>query len=282
LGAVGWTAKNGDFYLYGGGSGTNLSETHGDLWKFVPDPNCPQFTCTPPIVNFNTALPQICPGTCTSFLNLSVNASSYEWNFPGATPGTSTAVNPNNICYSSPGSYDVQLIATNSNGSDTLTLQNYITVYPFPFPQGIQQSEDTLFANQGATSYQWYFNGNIIGGATDYFYIAQTSGDYNVIATDANGCEVEAVITDVLAHTPLAVGYLPLAIYPNPVSETIEVRGLGTNSADEVLIYNVVGEKVFSAIDCKLPIVDCQLSSGMYYIEITVNNKIFRSKFMKQ
>ena len=32
--------------------------------------------------------------------------------------------------YNTPGSFDVTLIATNSSGSDTLTLNNYILVYP--------------------------------------------------------------------------------------------------------------------------------------------------------
>ena len=44
--------------------------------------------------------------------------------------------------------------------------------------------------------YQWYYDGILIPGATDYFYIAPQSGNYNVVATDANDCEVEAVIFD--------------------------------------------------------------------------------------
>ena len=74
---------------------------------------------------------------------------------------------------------------------------------------------------QGATTYQWYFNGNIINGATDYFYIAPASGDYNVVATECNGCEVEAVIFDVIAEVAAAAGSgsLQFEIYPNPVGE---------------------------------------------------------------
>ena len=56
------------------------------------------------------------------------------------TPGSSTDVNPLGICYSTPGTYDVTLIATGAGGSDTLTLTNYITVFPNPAPQGITQS----------------------------------------------------------------------------------------------------------------------------------------------
>jgi hypothetical protein len=238
-------------------------------------------TLIPPIASVNVVL-SICPGTCTNFINQSLYAISYQWNFNGATPDTSTEINPTNICYQTPGSYDVQLIAINANGSDTLTLANYITVYPTPPPQSITQSGDTLFALTGSASYQWYFNTNIIVSATNYFYIATQSGNYSVVAADSNGCEVEAVMNNVIAENQLAVGNGQLTIFPNPVSETLDIHGLDLNSKHEISIFNLVGEKVFSAVNCKLPIANCQLSSGMYYIEITSDKKIFRMKFLKQ
>src|SRR5213079_1157381 len=123
--------------------------------------------------------------------------------------------------YANPGTYNVQLIASNSNGSDTLLLTNYITVYPSPPAQSITQNGDTLFAIAGSASYQWYFNANIINGATNYFYVATQSGDYNVVATDVNGCEVEAVINNVAAglNAPLSFGDgSGVKLYPNPAT----------------------------------------------------------------
>ncbi len=206
-----------------------------------------------------TSPSSICPGTCVDFTNLSLQATSYQWNFPGATPNTSTAANPTNICYANPGSYDVQLIATNTNGSDTLLLSNYITVYPAPAAQGISQSGDTLFANAGANSYQWYFNTTLISGATDYFYVAPASGDYNVVCTDSNGCEVEAAIFNVIAAAPPG---LPegeeITATPNPVNEKLEIKGAFFRGKKEIdiSIYNLLGEKIFSAADCRLWTVD--------------------------
>ena len=104
-----------------------------------------------------------------------------------------------------------------------------------------------------------------------------------MVATDSNGCEVEAVINNVLASAQAAVGsgsMQSIQVYPNPVSETLGIWGLENNSADEIKIFNVFGEKVFSA--CQLPIVNCQLASGIYYIEIASDKKIYRTKFVKQ
>ena len=132
-----------------------------------------------------TAPNHICPGTCTDFTNLSTNGTSYLWTFAGANPGSSTDVNPATICYNTPGNYPVILIVTNAFSSDTLMLNNYITVYPYPAPQGISQNGDTLIANAGAVSYQWYHDGLLIPGATEYYYVLTEGGNYNVVATSS-------------------------------------------------------------------------------------------------
>ncbi|MEO8088640.1 MAG: T9SS type A sorting domain-containing protein, partial [Bacteroidota bacterium] len=237
----------------------------------------------PASASFQSSNTTICENGCINFTNASVHSTSFQWSFPGATPDTSTDINPTNICYSTPGTYDVQLVATNPIGSDTLLLSSYITVYPAPPAQGISQSGDTLFANAGAASYQWYFNTFIIPGATDYFYIATSNGDYNLIATDANGCEVEAVIFNVAASLQSTVDSQQLTIFPNPVEDKLVIGNLKSGTAVDIFIYNLPGEKVFSAVDCRLRTVDCgQLTTGMYYLEISVGEKVFRTKFVKQ
>jgi len=243
-----------------------------------------------PVASF-TAPDMICPGTCIDFINNSINASTFTWSFPGANPSVSTDANPTGICYSLPGSYDVTLIASGT-GSDTLMLPNYITVYPFPPPQGILQSGDSLIANPGAVSYQWFYNGLPITGATDYFYVATESGNYNVVATDNNGCEVEAVINNVIAGlNQLAMGSLQLAIFPNPVHDKLEVKYLEQYSDISINIFNILGTAVtfrpdsYRDANCQLPTCSLDVSSlatGIYYLEVTSDKKIYRSKFIKQ
>jgi PKD repeat protein len=297
MGASGYVDANNYLWLYGG-CDVGYGQFFADMWRFVPDPACTPCSITP--VALFSAPNHICPGTCTDFTNNSINATSYLWTFTGASPSTSTDVNPINICYNTPGTYSVTLIATNASGTDTLMLPNYITVYPQPAPQGIVQSGDTLFANAGAVSYQWYFNGNIINGATEYFYAATASGSYNVVATDLNGCEVEAVIFDVVAAIQAAGGggREELIIFPNPVGETLNVISYLLNgTADEISVYNMLGEKMVSAFlsttNSPLPTpysvlptpnsLDCRLlPPGIYHLQLTSGEKIYRGKFVKQ
>ncbi|CAN5420605.1 hypothetical protein BH11BAC1_BH11BAC1_02130 [soil metagenome] len=246
----------------------------------------------------NSALPvsgfsapdSICPGTCTDFTNISQNASSFQWSFPGATISSSTDVNPTGICYNIPGSYDVTLIAMNGSGNDTVTIPGYITVYPSPAPQGIQQSGDTLTANQGAVSYQWYFNGNIINGASNYFYIALQGGDYNLVATDGNGCEVEAVIFNVIAGLQSTINSQQLMVFPNPVGDKLILHNpyFTREATIDILIYDIPGEIVLSVSplefgegqDVEADV--SQLPPGIYWIKWSDGEKKFTGKFVKQ
>jgi len=268
-----------------GGTGDAWPNMYNDLWKYTIDPSC--INCsTQPIALFS-APNNVCPGTCIDFINNSVNSTSFIWTFPGGNPGVSTDANPTNICYSTPGTYSVSLIASNGAASDTTTLNNYITVHPFPPPQGILQNGDTLFSNAGAVGYQWYHNGVLIPGATDYFYVAPGSGNYQVIATDINGCEVEAVINDVIAViSQLAVGNGQLAIFPNPVNDILEVRNLKAGTNFTIVIYNNIGEKVFESNEKNtLPDLSIDVSSfpaGIYYLELNDGKTSVKKTFTKK
>jgi hypothetical protein len=274
------TVHNSGMYI---STNQGFCGTSSDTIIITVDP-CGMF----PVAVFSTPDNHICPGTCTDFTNLSQNATTYTWTFGGATPSTSTDVNPTSICYNTPGTYPVELIADNGLTSDTLILNNFITVYPYPAPQGILQSGDTLFSNAGATSYQWYYAGNAITGATDYFYVATQSGNYNVVATDINGCEVEAVIFDVAAG--LATANMMndgISLFPNPAENELTIEsGLFNGTQVIVSLYNVAGEKIFCRkIEKALHTLSIDISGftkGAYTIEVEAGEKILRSRFIKK
>lgn len=266
---------------YLGLGGINGGSLNNDFWEYTPDTTC---ITTLPVAIF-TAPNNICPGTCTGFTNLSTNGLSFLWTFSGATPSTSTDVNPTNICYNTPGNYPVTLIATNAFSSDTLTLNNFMTVYPHPAPQGITQAGDTLFAYAGATSYQWYHNGLLIPGATDYFYIISDGGNYNVVATDLNGCEVEAVIFDVVGLTAVDERS-GIVVYPNPVTDQFDIRNWKRTEKSTLSIYNLRGEIILkdSYLPNNLSVIKVDASrfaDGVYLLELNSAVKIIRMKILK-
>lgn len=128
-----------------------------------------------------------CPGSCFDFTNASLNATSYQWSFPGGNPASSSQQNPPSICYATPGVYDVMLIASSNFASDTLVQAAYITILTPP-GVSISQNGNLLSCNPAANTYQWLLNGNQIPGATSQTFLINQTGMYIVEVTDSNGC----------------------------------------------------------------------------------------------
>ena len=108
--------------------------------------------CSPaPIPEFWATKKFVCVGESVSFRDGSFNATptSWQWEFPGGTPATSTQQNPTGITYSAPGAYPVNLTVSNSVGGNSLTKQGVVYVgYPetkvrsFGYSEGFEYGED--------------------------------------------------------------------------------------------------------------------------------------------
>lgn len=72
----------------------------------------------------------ICQGETVQFTDESFNAvSGWNWSFAGGSPATSTSQNPA-VTYNTPGTYAVQLEATDGANTNTANIVDYITVLP--------------------------------------------------------------------------------------------------------------------------------------------------------
>ncbi|NBG65902.1 VPS10 domain-containing protein [Acidiluteibacter ferrifornacis] len=94
------------------------------IWESDPF----QYPTNQPVSRFNSTKRINCPNVVVQFNDQSVNTvTSYQWQFPGGTPSTSTAANPT-VTYANTGSYDVTLIVSDGTNSDTSKAINYIEI----------------------------------------------------------------------------------------------------------------------------------------------------------
>ena len=81
-----------------------------------------------PVANFTANNTTVIEGQNVQFTDLSTYLpTSWSWTFAGGTPSTSTAQNPV-VTYNTAGTYQVTLVASNAEGSDTEIKTAYITV----------------------------------------------------------------------------------------------------------------------------------------------------------
>ena len=86
---------------------------------------------TPPLAAFTPAASKICQGDCLDFsFSGSGQVDGYSWLFPGGQPSSSAQASPQRVCYPEAGTYPVILVVHNTFGTDTLRLENAVTVVP--------------------------------------------------------------------------------------------------------------------------------------------------------
>ncbi len=115
------------------------------------------YPSVPPVSNFTASDTVSCSSTI-QFTDLSINgANAWEWDFGDGN--TSTMQHPIHS-YNTNGTYTVELIATNTYGSDTLIKTNYITIAAPNPPVGTNGQRCTTGSIQisanGSGSIRWY------------------------------------------------------------------------------------------------------------------------------
>lgn len=230
----------------------------------------------------------LCVGSCTDFTNQSVNGLTYTWSFPGAATTTSTDTDPTGICYNLAGTYDVSLIAHNGLQSDTLTLPGYIHVYAPPTAPILINQNDTLYLTQDYDSYQWYFMGAPIVGATDSFFVVTQDGLYSVQLTDANGCIFFSRTSDIAVGTSEIEGiHGGLQVFANESELIIRYQ---TDRTLELTfsIYDAAGRLVHTSREQSqagantLRLQGLQLAKGLYVLHVSDGKNILVQKFAER
>ncbi len=205
-----------------------------------------------PVAMFTAYPTTYCVNDTVQFTDTSSNQpTSWSWTFAGGNPATSTAQNPV-VVYTTPGTYSVSLTATNSAGSNTANKTSYIVVNPLPTTPNITQLGQTLTCNTAGTTYQWYFGGVPIAGATSSTYTGSPTlplGNYECTITNSFGCSSDTgsfTVTTLTGINELSSGN-NFVIYPNPTNGNVTLSVNTGKEGDYTLeIADVLGRTVYS------------------------------------
>lgn len=86
---------------------------------------------TTPVAWFTANQVIVVAGNTIDFTDLSYDFPfEWRWSLQGAVPANSFVQHPQDVLYNTTGTYDVQLIVRNSQGYDTLLIEDYIKVIP--------------------------------------------------------------------------------------------------------------------------------------------------------
>lgn len=263
------------------GYNTQTSRGGFDFWisKFC---DCESFE--PPHADFNATQVAFCEPNCIDFVDVSDCVISRQWFFPGGIPSSSTDQIPT-VCYSDSGSYNVTLIVTNSNGTDTLIRNIYITVFPAQAPFNIFQSADSLIGGT-VGFYQWYDDNGLLIGDTNQVFVPDSSGYYYLCVTNTYGCELCSpplyyYITGISDISDELNSYIK--IIPNPATNKFVIHFNDYVEKGRVEIIDVFGKLVFETSitqSNQIEIDQPKFASGVYYVNFTNGKFDKKGKFV--
>ncbi|MBP6335057.1 MAG: CotH kinase family protein [Bacteroidia bacterium] len=221
----------------------------------------------------NNPIPQVafsvqssigCIPFTVQFVNHSLNAMSYSWEFGDGNSSSDFA--PMHT-YLDTGSYKVTLIGTTGNFSDTLSITGLINVFehtPFNFPA------DTI--NPGTVSYQ-------LGASASYYGYSWSTGDttqninvpltglYCVTVTDQNSCTSSDCVYVIITPNSIPESEAEsLTLFPNPANEYIKLTSKSSISS-QVKIYNSIGKLIYENTFSNSLLVPTQSwPEGIYFV----------------
>ena len=264
--------------------------------------NCSAF---PPVADFNFSADTVCLGDSITFFDLSVDANTWDWSFPGGNPGSSTSSGPITVFYDTIGTYSVGLTVTNNAGSNLLEITNAVTVtdcsqtpptaaFTSNYTDTICIGDSILFESSGtgATSWFWSFSGGSPTTSIDAIQsvVFNSAGEFDISldVTNAAGSDdlTESgyvIVKDCATGIRQPIHFEQVSIYPNPTNGFLNIKTeLSENTSFSM--YNQLGQPVLKGA-LNTPITQLNLtdfSSGIYFLQLELENQVKMIKIVHQ
>ena len=200
-----------------------------------------------PVAGFNAnGNIQVCSNTGVLFSNTSLNnPATYNWTFEGGSPASSGQFAPI-INWTTPGTYDVQLIVSNSAGSDTLIQADFIEILPLPSisitatPDSICQGVQVQLEVSGGAAYLWNAGPGLQVTDSPVVTVSPSvTSTYSASGISDQGCSNTASSQITVLNPPAAPSISEnnfLLVAPQAVSYQWYVNGLEIANSDTMFL----------------------------------------------
>ncbi|MEL6922593.1 MAG: PKD domain-containing protein, partial [Bacteroidota bacterium] len=248
-------------------------------------------TTSAPVARIDSGNPRSCAPHRVQFDALgSTDASSFEWQFPGGTPASSTEPNPE-VLYEASGNFDVLLIVQNEAGTDTLLLGDYVQLLDFPVVDFdyFVSGTSVRFEQFTATDLEciWDFDdGSPLSSELNPRHSYDDYGLYNVQLLCRNAFCSSVVASEVSLVRPLSTHELSklhgLQLFPNPTEGPFYMTW-HSEALRQIELFSVSGQQLYQLPASSRKEISWDLShlpKGVYFLKMKSDKYIWTERLV--
>ncbi len=240
-----------------------------------------------PQARLTVTRPNGCAPHLANFKDVSGTAfESRRWEFPGGNPSSSNEASPN-VIYANPGQYDVYLIATGPQGSDTSVCVACVNVLPSPSPQFAYAIDSTMVSffnfSLNAQNYFWTFGDGETSTAPNPIHQFAKGGIYAVTlnASNAYCAHAKSLIISIDLTAVQDLRESGIVIAPNPTSRSVWIHA-ETMAHLEYRVFDAMGQFLKTGtVRGKTEVDLSALSAGTYWMQLQYENRKWVAKIVK-
>ncbi len=199
-------------------------------WGYMPKPVPGAGGAAPSITASGST--SFCPGGLVTLT--STTGSSYLWSNGQTTRSINAASAGNYSCNVTQGG------STQTSNAIPVTVYNAPSVSVIvnvPVNNSVPLSSNAIAGSGNIASYQWEMNSINISGANTADYVATSSGDYSLIATNSYGCTNSSAAESVVVPTTSCMLSIPDGVYADEITESsVTLHWNSFPAADSIII----------------------------------------------
>lgn len=248
-------------------------------------------TCTSPSVSFSSPTGTLCNKVAINFTNTTTGnpTPTYSWS---TSPAANVTISPNStstnasITFSAPGIYSVTLVATNANGTSSLTqtvnIANCSPTANFLLGTLTCTNSAITMTNTsfgGATSYSWSASPSVGSISPNAAAISPTitfvnAGTYTITLKATNGSGTSIATKTIVVSTCVGINENSIFannvhVFPNPAKEMLNIE-VSSSDNYSVVLTNLIGKVILTdkSSKDKMNINLSSIAPGVYFLTI--------------
>ena len=152
-----------------------------------------------------------------------------------------------------------------------------VHVIAYPSPTATIMQAGNLLTSNAASDYQWFIGGAPIPGANSQNYVITLDGSYQVLITDANGCQAMSDTLTAIYQGISELGVAQMQLYADRSGAIIIHSDRNIEAVD---VFDLLGQQVARSTEHANTVRVPVMSDGVYLVKVRIADNMLTRRLV--